>query len=506
MNRIQAINMICLCVTLFTAQPLKAEPSSYTKYGLAPLKEEEVHYLENNISKVIKVAPNKLGASRIKKELPDYEMPNLESSRNPVHTMQTKASHALKFIPKSAPLPSSVDNSKLPSFPPIGDQQQLGSCVGWGSTYYQATHEIGLARGTNNKISNANILSPKWTYNLLNKGSDSGLSPVDAYKLLSMNGAPYMIDFPYDTNFTAWELDTQDWITAIYNRLAPYTLIPGLGGDRPQNLTAIKQALTNGHVLTLATFIESWQFTRIKSGPHKGEYAASWMNGTNGGHFMTIVGYDDNVWIDINGNGTVDAGEKGAFLIANSWGTSWGNKGFIWIAYDAFLTKSKVKGAPSSNRVAAGTYLNSSVISALPKAANYTPELIGTFSIAQTLRNQLNIGAGISSVADSTPTSKITIPAFSNAGGSLGFDGTKSRTSQSATFAIDLTDLALQSNTNDPSRYYLLISDSIRGNPTTLNSFSLLDMIHERTVNTTLPLPTSYDNGKGTLYIDYALQ
>lgn len=35
---------------------------------------------------------------------------------------------------------------------------------------------------------------------------------------------------------------------------------------------------------------------------------------------MTLVGYNDNIWVDINGNGIVDNGEKGAFKIANSWG------------------------------------------------------------------------------------------------------------------------------------------------------------------------------------------
>jgi hypothetical protein len=291
--------------------------------------------------------------------------------------------------------------------------------------------------------------------------------------------------------------------------MAPATIIPGLGGSGPQNLTAIKQALVNGHVLTFASFIDSWVYTRIKidpsfpSSPHVGEYAAYWMNGYNGGHFMTIVGYDDNIWIDINQNGVVDPGEKGAFLIANSWGTDWGNHGFIWIAYDAFLTQSAVANGPSKNRVPAGLFFNSCLIATTAKEPNYTPRLIAEFSISQNYRNQIKIQTGVSSLNQTLPTSFMTIPAFSNVGGAFEFDGkAPSNSIETATFAIDLTDFVYSSPS--PQRYYLLVGDNTPGNPTTLNSFSLLDLVNQKTINNSVfSLPKSYDNETGNLYIDY---
>jgi hypothetical protein len=42
-----------------------------------------------------------------------------------------------------------------------------------------------------------------------------------------------------------------------------------------------------------------------------------------GGHAMVVVGYDDNK-------------DGGSFEIQNSWGTKWGNGGYIWINYETF--------------------------------------------------------------------------------------------------------------------------------------------------------------------------
>ena len=65
------------------------------------------------------------------------------------------------------------------------------------------------------------------------------------------------------------------------------------------------------------------------------------------GHEFTIVGYDDSFECDIDGDGyTYSPGEQGAFKIANSWGTGWGNDGFIWVMYDAVRIESANNGCP----------------------------------------------------------------------------------------------------------------------------------------------------------------
>lgn len=59
---------------------------------------------------------------------------------------------------------------------------------------------------------------------------------------------------------------------------------------------------------------------------------------------MAVVGYNDDIWVDVNDNGKVESGEMGAFKIVNSWGPGYANDGFIWMAYDAVNLFSSVAG------------------------------------------------------------------------------------------------------------------------------------------------------------------
>ena len=480
-------------------------------YGLKPVTEEHIQHIEENLHWVKHVKPNKLGAVRLHHHLKKkgHAPVEIEIAQNHSEEIVVKKGRYSTIesasISSTNPLPSSVNNTLLSSFPPIGDQRNLGSCVAWGSTYYQATHEIGLLNGTNNKTSSTNILSPKWTYNNLNGGYDQGLNPPDAFELLAQNGATTILNLPYDSNYLSWDLTPQDWISAMSYRTSPPQIVSGIGGTQPQDLYLIKQLLANGHVLTFATFVESWVFTTVGSAnsqanPYAGQQAISWMNGQLGGHYITIVGYDDNIWIDVNGNGHVDEGEKGAFLIANSWGADWGNQGLIWISYDAFKGTSAVVNGPSHGRVALGDAMNSYVISILPKATHYSPKLIAQFSLSQTARNQVKIGAGVSDTTFITPSTIFQSGAIVNQGGYHEFDGSKPVNPETATFALDLTDLLTASDA--VQRYYLLLTDSTAGFPTTLNTFSLIDQIHHNQVNYA-EVPITFDNRPISPYIDY---
>lgn len=51
-----------------------------------------------------------------------------------------------------------------------------------------------------------------------------------------------------------------------------------------------------------------------------------------GGHAMAMVGWDDEVV-------AYEGCQPGAFLIRNSWGTSWGESGYTWFPYEDLMTQ-----------------------------------------------------------------------------------------------------------------------------------------------------------------------
>jgi C1A family cysteine protease len=513
MNLFRFFVFFCLFFNHLVFSNVEIEQKEH--YGLGQFTSERLEKIKKECQKVVDVKPSKLGAHRIKEHLKKkgLESPKVdpvsydqEFLNKPFNVVQSVDKFVSTQSQLTSNLPLSVDNSRLICFPPIGDQGNLGSCVAFSTTYYLATHELGLLNGYNNKLSNQHILSPKWTYNLLNDGQDGGLYPDDAFDLLHVNGAATWNDFPYDSNYLSWDLDREDWIAATYNRLTEKVIIPGLGGSSGQNLTAIKSALNNGHILTFCTFVDSWIYTRIKNDPtglnnnHVGELAAVYMNGYSGGHCMTIVGYDDTLWIDVNNNGNVDANERGAFLVANSWGTSWGNNGFVWVSYDAFRSISAVSRGPALNRVPLGDAMDSYVIMAVPVANNYTPKLLGQFSLTQALRNQISITAGVSGTMTTSPSMTWTIPGLVNQGGSYNFDGSRNTTPGTVSFVVDLTD---QVPLNDiVQRYYLIFGDNQSGNVTTINQFALLDLVNHKII-ADQNVPVTVDNSTVKKFLDY---
>ena len=271
----------------------------------------------------------------------------------------------------SASLPDSVDNSQSKYFPEIGNQGSIGSCTCWAQTYYQFTYTMNKDMGVTTTPENA--FSPKWTYNLVNWGdADAGSGQTDVYELMREIGVVTQGTVPYDDNVTSWSPQEDIWRQALRYRVKSYQEFDSFGEEKSQvtsvddeDIEAVKTALSNGDVLTFSTHINSWVTGKLKTNSkapgnasHANEYVVLHQSGAIGGHRMTIVGYNDNIWTDINGNNTVDDGEMGAFKIANSWGKSYANSGFIWVAYDALNQVSCVEGAAEvSNRKTPITYV-----------------------------------------------------------------------------------------------------------------------------------------------------
>jgi cellulosome protein dockerin type I len=264
-------------------------------------------------------------------------------------------------------LPSSYDLSTSPYFPPIGNQQSIGSCVAWATTYYQFTYE---AHKLNNIITTAdNAYSPRFTYNRVNGGQNVGTWLGTVYDVLRNSGSltmsehPYLADgvtWAYTDNFDFdWSNDTNAMINALNTRIVGDEQCVVVSSDNVDSaeLDKIRELLYNGKVLTFTTDFY-WQLRDrnvIGSDGTVEEYINPATNSneriayrtcveSSSGHALTIVGYDDTVWSDINGNGKVDNAELGAFKIANSWGDDYENDGYVWVSYDTLRKTTAISG------------------------------------------------------------------------------------------------------------------------------------------------------------------
>lgn len=259
-------------------------------------------------------------------------------------------------------LPDSVDLSATEYFPPVGSQGGLGSCATYASIYYQLTYEMNKARGV--AATEETTMSPKLIYHLCNAAFGGTLQEQN-YDLLMQQGAPSIATLPYtDEGHLDWLAEEKYWKEAMDCRVESYYTLKDVGLEDSQitspddeDLYEIKSELAKGKMLTYSTYISSWVTDRIETHPDApenakfaGEEIVKYRNGNEGGHGMTLVGYNDNIWLDQNGNSQVDAGEMGAFKIVNSWGDGYANDGFCWIAYDALNKVSAVEGGYSGYR------------------------------------------------------------------------------------------------------------------------------------------------------------
>ena len=265
---------------------------------------------------------------------------------------------------KNATLPSSVDNSTSKYFPPIGNQGSLGTCVAWAQSYYQFTYEMHKAMDVASTKENA--FSPKFAYNYANGAKDEGSNSENVFEFMKHQGNVPLSLVPYDgKNYLDWSATEEVWSTSIKYRVKDYQYFDTLGTEEKritsvddEDIKPIKAALNNGEVLSFSNMINCYVYDTLKTNAnapenskHTGQKVVVKSTGIKGGHRMTIVGYNDNIWTDLNKNNSVDSGEMGAFKVANSWGDGWSNNGYVWIAYDAINTVSCVDGvAEDSNR------------------------------------------------------------------------------------------------------------------------------------------------------------
>jgi len=215
-------------------------------------------------------------------------------------------------------LPLIIDHSA--NMPPVGNQGQYGSCVGWAAGYYYKTYQEYEDYGWNVNETN-HIFSASFVYNHINGGGDYGAFFEDAFKLLMDNGCATINEFPYQ-NYANWPTENT-YFNALKYRSNEFFYI------NTENMTGIqqlKQHVAAGHCAVLGIAVYP-NFDNIQQ--YNYTYCSADVSGAlRGYHAVTIVGYDDT---RITNDGT------GAFKLVNSWGKSWGQSGYFWMSYTAVM-------------------------------------------------------------------------------------------------------------------------------------------------------------------------
>jgi len=192
------------------------------------------------------------------------------------------------------------------SCPPILNQGGEGSCVSWGVGY--AARSISwqdLYGGSFNY--STNIFSPEFIYNQI-KVTDcsSGSYITDGLDLIQDQGVCVWNDMPYTDVSCDLYPNTYQAQQAINYKISSYTRLSVSLDAFKDQLAAGKPIVVGGPVYRDFYYLG---YNEIQTKTRR----------SYGGHCYCVVGYDDS---------------KDAFLIMNSWGTSWGTNGFGWISYD----------------------------------------------------------------------------------------------------------------------------------------------------------------------------
>jgi len=415
-------------------------------------------------------------------------------------------------IPLGASL-KSVDNSTLAAFPPIGDQGIQGSCAAWAAAYYMLTYTAGHEKGWDQNGAENNDdyrFSPAFIYNMQNGGQDSGLTMTMALDMIKYHGCSFLSDSPYDdSDYDTWCTDSTVWQKAVNYRMSGYTIVSDGPPVDDQYIADVKTALEGGQILVFATYIDDWHYAAISDDPaitsdtsYVGKMACRYADGDgNGGHAMTIVGYNDAIWVDINDDEDVNTGEKGAFRIANSWGASWepdgtSDGGFVWAAYDAFKSATGVSGGPTSRGPVAAEGIAYSFDGLKYSGANQ-PKGVAHFNISSSWRSDMTVNVGVSEYDEGQGGVEYA------PSGAINQDGGSWSVAEAApgsyNFAFDLTDVWNTASTH--RRFWLRVIDHFSFDKTTLHDFMVTYMDSAGQPSSTIEtLDSESSTFKGTLY------
>ncbi|MTB52823.1 C1 family peptidase [Lewinella sp. W8] len=213
--------------------------------------------------------------------------------------------------------------------PTPGDQGAFMTCSAWSSAYHFRTIIEAKQRGITDRTQIDKLtFSPTWVYEILKSEDDNscggGLMTAKTLLVFKELGVPSYSSLPF-TCLAGSQQERFSQLDPLMEEAARARIrdlqilfLAKEGVDPQEKIQAIKKVLAEGYpVLISHTLYDSFHSAEEVWYTQAGEDQAS---DRHGSHAMVIVGFDDDKY-------------GGAFRYMNSWGSNWGDNGFIWVPY-----------------------------------------------------------------------------------------------------------------------------------------------------------------------------
>jgi autotransporter-associated beta strand protein len=293
----------------------------------------------------------------------------------------------------------------------VKDQGQCGAC--WAFATYGSLESAVLMEGGPTTDFSENHLKDYHRFDYFPCDGGFGSMAPNDNGLISMSQA-------YLSRGSGPISEADDPYQAYDDMPAPATGSPQYfvrESETFQGSTEIKKALMTYGALDTAMYMDE-SSASLRTSDWTYYYSGS--SSTSANHEVTIVGWNDNM---------VTAGGTGAWLIKNSWGTSWGLSGYFWISYNdtvacqtATVFHDAVPASTYSHICSydeygcVGAFTNPYAFNAFTPATNQDLKSVVFYTMAENTSYEVDVynafsGGGLSSLA-STATGAFSYPGY----------------------------------------------------------------------------------------------